>query len=350
MRPNLHVLLHTRVTRLFETLSSPKLSKPLIRTVEFANENTREPSINLTASREVILSAGTVGTPHILLNSGIGNAGDLTALGIHPIVNLPDVGKNLSDQVALSSSWFVNSNDTLDNITTNTTVRAELLKEWKQHKSGPFVAGQSTHVGWLRLPPNSSIFDVTDDPSSGENSPHYELFFVDGAFGVAPSAGHFMSVGMTVVSPASRGTIYLNSSDPFDPPRIDPRYLTSEFDIFVLREAIQSARRFLAAPAWNDYVIGPAGEIANATTDELLDKFIRQNAGSPAHPVGTAAMSAKNATFGVVDPDLQAKGIMGLRIVDASVMPFVTAGHTQAPVYIIAERAADLIKEKWNLQ
>ncbi|KAG6867838.1 hypothetical protein C0993_010411 [Termitomyces sp. T159_Od127] len=340
MRPNLHVLLHTRVTRLIETPSSTKLAKPLIRTVEFTDENTREPRVNLTASKEVILSAGTVGTPQILLNSGIGDAADLTALGINPIVNLPDVGKNLSDQAALASSC----------VNTNATLRAEFLEEWKKDKSGPFVASQSTHVGWLRLPPNSSIFDVTDDPSSGENSPHYELFFVDGGFGPTPGAGHFISVGMIVVSPASRGTISLHSSDPFDPPIIDPRYLTSEFDIFALREAVKSSRRFLAAPAWKDYVIGPAGDIANATTDELLDTFIRQNAGSPAHPVGTAAMSAKNASFGVVDPDLQAKGIMGLRIVDASVMPFITAGHTQAPVYIIAERAADMIKEKWNLQ
>ncbi|KAG6896161.1 hypothetical protein C0992_009910 [Termitomyces sp. T32_za158] len=320
MRPNLHVLLHNRVTRLLETPSSTKLATPLIRTVEFADENTR------------------------------GDAGDLTALGINPIVNLPDVGKNLSDQAALVISWSVNSNDTLDNVNNNATLRAELLEEWKEDKSGPFVGSGSTHVAWLRVPPNSSIFDVTGDPSSGENSPHYELFTVDGGFGAPTGTGHFISIGIIVVSPASRGTISLHSSDPFDPPIIDPRYLTSEFDIFAMREAVQSARRFIAAPAWNDYVIGPVGAIANATTDELLDIFIRQNAGSPAHPVGTAAMSAKNATFGVVDPDLQAKGIMGLRIVDASVMPFITAGHTQAPVYIIAERAADLIKEKWNLQ
>ena len=87
-----------------------------------------------------------------------------------------------------------------------------------------------------------------------------------------------------------------------------------------MHEAVQSARRFLAAPVWKDFVIGPAGGLANATTDELLDKYIRQSAGSPAHPVGTAAMSAKNASFGVVDPDLQVKEVLGLRIVDASVM------------------------------
>ncbi|KAG6896163.1 hypothetical protein C0992_009912 [Termitomyces sp. T32_za158] len=117
-----------------------------------------------------------------------------------------------------------------------------------------------------------------------------------------------------------------------------------------MREAVRSARRFLAAPAWKDYVIGPVGGLVNATTNELLDEYIRRNAGTSAHPVGTAAMSAENASFGVVDPDLQVKGVKGLRIVDASIMPFVTAGHPHAPVYIIAERAADLIKKSWRLR
>ncbi|KNZ75849.1 Choline dehydrogenase, mitochondrial [Termitomyces sp. J132] len=352
-RPNLHVLLHTRVTRLLETSNSTDIEKPLINTVEFADESKREPRITLAASKEVILSAGVVGTPRILLNSGIGDPQDLRELGINPIVSLPDVGKNLSDQVALSNNWFVNSNNTLDksidSISTNATLRSELLEDWEKHKSGPLVSIASTHIAWSRLPSNSSIFDVIDDPASGENSPHYELGF-EVALGGPSGTGNFINIATIVVSPASRGTIKLHSSDPFDPPLIDPGYLTSEFDIFAMREAVQSARRFLAAPVWKDYVIGPAGGLANATTDDLLDKYIRQNAGSPAHPVGTAAMSAQNASFGVVDPDLQLKAVSGLRVVDASVMPFITAGHTQAPVYIIAERAADLIKEKWKIQ
>ncbi|KAG6853996.1 hypothetical protein C0991_011653 [Blastosporella zonata] len=145
------------------------------------------------------------------------------------------------------------------------------------------------------------------------------------------------------------GSISLASTDPFDQPLIDPAYLATEFDAFAMRESVKSVRRFLAAPAWKDYVIGPAGGLANATTDELLDDFIRRGTFTSAHPVGTAAMSARNAAFGVVDPDLLVKQVSGLRIVDASVMPFVTCGHTQAPVYIIAERAADLIKETWKI-
>lgn len=158
----------------------------------------------------------------------------------------------------------------------------------------------------------------------------------------------------------------MKSADPLDPPLINPALLDSEFDRFAMREAIKSARRFLAAPAWKDYVIGPAGALADATTDELLDEYIRNSTFSTDHPVGTASMSAKEASYGVVDPDLQVKGISGLRIVDASIMvsplspdprvlayrvsyqPFITSGHTQAPVYIIAERAADMIKAIWG--
>ncbi|KAG6856867.1 hypothetical protein H0H87_012684 [Tephrocybe sp. NHM501043] len=294
----------------------------------------------VTATKEVVLSAGTIGTPHILLHSGIGDAETLESRGIPSLVNLPDVGKNLSDQPALGNMCIVS----------NETLRDELLVNWERHRTGPLVASSVSHIAWSRIPSNSAIFESVPDPSSGKNTPHYELVIGNGAGLVSTTPGHFISIGNIVVSPTSRGSVSLSSNNPFDQPLIDPAYLTTEFDIFAMREAVQSARRFLAASAWNDYVIRPAGGLENATNDQLLDEYIRKGTFTSAHPVGTAAMSSMNASFGVVDPDLRVKGVSGLRIVDASVMPFVTCGHTQAPVYIIAERAADLIKETWGLQ
>lgn len=109
----------------------------------------------------------------------------------------------------------------------------------------------------------------------------------------------------------------LNSSNPFDPPNINPNFLATEYDMFTMREAIRAARRFTAAPAWADYIISAT---FNGTTDAELDQYIRSNAGSIFHPVGTAAMSHKGAKYGVVDPDLKVKGTFGIRIVDASVL------------------------------
>ncbi|KAG6908850.1 hypothetical protein DXG01_003016 [Tephrocybe rancida] len=346
-RQNLHVLLNTRVTRLLET-RAPGPSQPVIRTVEFADEDTQKPRITLTATKEVILSAGAIGTPHILLHSGIGDAKSLKAIGIQPVVDLQDVGRNLIDQPALGNAWLVNSNDTLDEISANQTIRDEALQQWEKNRTGPLAASPTTHLAFSRIPSDSPIFNSVRDPTSGKNTPHYELVISNGA-GLRPMQGHFISIGTTVVSPTARGSVSLNSTDPFEQPLIDPAYLATEFDIFAMREAVRSAQKFFTAPVWKDYILSPVGGLENATSDQLLDDYIRKGIFTSAHPVGTAAMSAKNANFGVVDPDLRAKGISGLRIVDASVMPFVPCAHTQAPVYIIAERASDLIKEAWGL-
>ncbi|KAG6855325.1 hypothetical protein H0H87_004935 [Tephrocybe sp. NHM501043] len=147
-----------------------------------------------------------------------------------------------------------------------------------------------------------------------------------------------------LTTPIPGGSVSLKSNNPFDPPVIDLNILSSEFDVFALREGIRSARRFLSAPVWGNYTIS---RISNATTDAELDEYIGKTAGPGLHAVGTAAISPKGAGYGVVDPDLGVKGVRGLRVVDASVLPIVPAGHTQAAVYVVAERAADLIKNSW---
>ncbi|KAF8154884.1 aryl-alcohol-oxidase from pleurotus Eryingii [Crassisporium funariophilum] len=346
-RPNLHVLIGARVTRLIQTGKTRGI--PEFRTVEFAM-NLQGPRLRLTASKEVVLSAGAVGTPHILLHSGIGDPKSLQKLGIPSLVNLPDVGQNLSDHPLLINVWLVNSTETFEKAGRNATLAAAELQQWNETRSGPLVDTPLDQLGWLRLAANASIFQQFPDPASGANSAHFELLFANGMItpGV-PATGNFLSVVTAVVSPVARGAITLATNNPFDAPTINPNILGSEFDVFAMREAVRSTERFLSAPVWQDYIISPFGGLQNATTDAELDTYVRANSATIFHPVGTASMSPKGSRHGVVDPDLRVKGIVGLRVVDASIFPFIPAAHTQAPVYIVAERAADLIKRLWNL-
>lgn len=132
-------------------------------------------------------------------------------------------------------------------------------------------------------------------------------------------SGNGMAVVTVVASPSSRGTIILNSSNPLDYPIIDPNFLNTEFDKTVMREAIRSVQTYLRAPAFKTYVIAPEEHLGNRTSDEELDEYIQSLATTTFHPTGTAAMSAEDADYGVVNPDLLVKKTSGLRIVDASV-------------------------------
>lgn len=135
------------------------------------------PRFNLTAKKEVILSAGSVGTPHILLHSGIGDKTALQALGIPSIVNLPDVGQNVSDHPFLPNGWIVNSTNTFETAARNATLSAANLAQWNAQQTGPLVDTIVDHLGWFRLPKNSSVLQTASDPSSGPNAPHFEFLF-----------------------------------------------------------------------------------------------------------------------------------------------------------------------------
>jgi choline dehydrogenase-like flavoprotein len=128
-----------------------------------------------------------------------------------------------------------------------------------------------------------------------------------------------MGIATAVVAPTSRGSVTLNSSDPLTLPVVDPALLQSDFDQAVMVDAIRSAIQFLTAPSFQGYIVGPVGGLENATTDDELRAYAMAGAVSLDHPVGTASMSPKNATYGVVDPDLVLKKVSGVRIVDASI-------------------------------
>ncbi|KAF7330657.1 GMC oxidoreductase [Mycena sanguinolenta] len=329
--------------------------------VEFLQDGTL---FTAKANKEIILSAGSVGTPAILMHSGIGDQKALTALGIPSILDLPSVGQNATDQPLVGAGWSVNSTQTVDFITQNATRFNEAFAQWNATHTGPFVEIPVTHIAWMRLDADSPIFENVTDPAAGPNTPHIEMAV--GTGGSAPT-GNFISFGMAVLTPTSRGSITLQSNNPFDPPLIDLGLLTTDFDMFTTRESIKRAYRFVQAPVWKDYIIAPTIDLLNMTTD-ALDEFIRNTASASAHLVSTAAMSAKDASYGVVNPsllyltsllahhlsavqvnpDLLVKGASGLSIIDASILPFVTSAHTQAAAYVVGERGADLVKQRWK--
>ncbi|KAJ7451793.1 aryl-alcohol oxidase [Mycena galericulata] len=339
-RPNLHVLLHAQVTRVLPSGSNTKFL-----TVEFVH-NLQAERYTITAKKELVLSAGSIGTPNILMHSGIGNSSILSSVGIETLHSLPSVGQNLSDHPLVGGGFLVNSTDTYGTAERNATLAAEQLAQWNSTRTGPLVNNPSSQLGYFRLPRKTSIFERFPDPASGPNAAHYELLFSNGLLGPAPPTGNFLGIVAAVVSPVSRGSVTLNSSDPLSNPLINPNFFSSEVDLFIMREAIRSALRFAAQPAWADYVIAPVG-VNSTSTDAELDEYARSTADTLDHVAGTASMSPKGASWGVVDPDLVVKGISGLRIVDLSIVPFIPAGHTQFCTYMIAERAADLIKESW---
>ncbi|KAF7322094.1 phosphoribosylaminoimidazole carboxylase [Mycena kentingensis (nom. inval.)] len=344
-RPNLHVLLHARVTRILPTTTNS------FRTVEFrdAQGNT----IALTASKEVILSAGSVGTPSILMHSGIGDAAALTALGITPLKNLPSVGKNLSDHPLLPLEWPVNSDGgTFDPIFQNSGQFTSALGTWNSNRTGRMSSTPISHIGFFRAPNTTFAAPDTPDPAAGPTTPHFEFLIINGFVGyrAGPPTGTYLTLGIAVVSPASRGSITLGSSDPLAPPLIDPNFFAQDVDVAMMRAGVRSAFRFVGGAAFAGYIADSTvvDGLGNASTDAEVDAFIRGNTGTVFHPVGTAAMSPVNATWGVVDPDCKVKGVHGLRVVDLSVMTRVVAGHPQAAAYVIAERVSDMIKAVWT--
>ncbi|KAF8994728.1 pyranose dehydrogenase [Cyathus striatus] len=325
-RPNLDVVVNTHISRVLDTGHGRKID---LRTIEFfvllylivfyVGENQTRHTV--TARKEVILSLGSIGTPHILMNSGIGDGHDLKKIGIKPVLHLPSVGKNLSDYTYMTLSWSADLTAKPENTT-------DELEQWTRDHSGPFANGIVNLMAWSRVPTTASNFTLFADPASGPYSPHYQFILVIRITG---------------------GSVSLKSSDPFDMPLIDPALLMSETDVFIAKDAISSVKMFFSGPAWHNIVLDkqPLELSSTVTEEDTVDQIIRNISGTRFHAVGTAAMSPRGTPYGMVEPDLLLKGAEALRIVDASIMPFIPAGNTLAATYAIAERGAELIKQKW---
>jgi choline dehydrogenase len=281
------------------------------------------------AEREVILCAGSVGSPQLLLLSGIGPVRELETVGIRPVHDLAGVGRNLQDHLVGGLLAATTSTATLFRADSPLNLARYLL-----FRRGPLTSNVAEAASFVSLRP-------------GLPGPDLELVFAPVIFeneGLTEPQEHGLTIGAVVLQPASAGSVRLRSADPLAPALIDPAYLSDPGgeDLGVLLEGTRLARRLLRSRALAPHVREELVPGDGAESDEELARAARERAQTLYHPVGTCRMGADGAA--VVDAELRVHGIEGLRVVDASVLPRIPRGHTNWPTVAVAERAADLIR------
>lgn len=285
----------------------------------------------ITARAEVILSAGTFQSPQLLLLSGVGDAGELRAHGIATIHELPGVGQNLQDHLDYTLIWRANSTDLLGGSPRGMLRLLREIDRYRKTRRGMLCTNVAEAGGFLKTNPNLAKPDV---------QLHFCTAIVHRHGRTLQHLWHGFSLHVCQLRPQSRGRVSLASRDPRARPVIDPHYLSHADDMQTMLDGFRLARRIVEAPAFAPYRTRElfTGEVHS---DEEVCDVIRARAETIYHPVGTCKMgTGKDA---VVDPELKVIGMQGLRVVDASVMPALIGGNTNAPTIMIAEKAADLI-------
>jgi len=282
------------------------------------------------AGREVILSGGAINSPHLLMLSGIGPAEELRAHGIMPLVDLPGVGRNLQDHASTGIDVLLNQPITFVNQLRVDRV-ARSLAQWA-------VAGTGALAG---LPVSGMLFvrsrEGLERPDLQYLISPVRLFANLWFPGWRKPDGHYLSLRAVLLHPDSRGWIKLRSADPMAKPRITFNLLSEKSDYAPLRAAIRIARDLVRHGELASLVARETSPGDAVQTDAQLDAFIRGDVRTAFHPVGTCGMGT------VVDAQLNVRGVAGLRVVDASVMPTIIGGNTNAPTIMIAEKASDMI-------
>ncbi len=300
------------------------------------------------AQGEVLLTGGAINSPQLLLLSGIGPKDELKAVGIEAKVDRPGVGANLQDHpaavVAHDVTKPVSITDELFLFKSSITNPKQILR-WAFKGTGPLCSPGCDHGAFLKTQPNLAEPDlqVRFIAGRGGDPDGVRAYTMAGASGVPKSGMTFQIVN---VRAQSKGKVSLASKDPLRKPRIECRYLSAPEDLLSLRNGLKMARELVKQPAFAD-LLGP--EVfpgAEVQSDEALDAYIRESLHTANALVGTCKMGNVGDVQAVVDPDLKVIGASNLRVVDASVMPFIPGGQTGSSTTMIAERAADLIRAK----
>jgi choline dehydrogenase len=288
---------------------------------------------------EVLLAAGSIQSPQLLQLSGIGPRALLGRHGIPVVVDAPGVGENLQDHLQIRLGFEctkpITTNDQLNSIVGQLGIGLQ----WLLFRTGPLAIGINQGGCFMRALPGP---DGRPEAKTPDIQFHVATLSADMAGGkVHPYSGFTMSICQ--LRPESRGHIRIRSSNPFEPPEMQANYLSTELDRRTAVAGVKAARAIAASAAMRPYVKREIKPGPGATSDAKLLEFCRDNGATIFHPSGTCRMGSD--ALAVVDPRLRVKGTSGLRVVDCSVMPTLVSGNTNAPAVMLAEKAADMIRE-----
>jgi len=329
-RPNLNVMTGVRVTKIL--LHGKRATG--VSCVQGGKE------FDIVAGREVLLAGGAVNSPQLLMLSGIGPEEELRRHGIPVRHALPGVGRNLQDHLDV---LVVHKCARPVSLGISLRSLPGLLAAGLQYllfRRGPLTTNAAEAGGFAKSDPSCPVPDLQFHFTPAHLDEHGHTL----AYARATMLGHGYALHVCDLRPKSRGYIALKSADPCDDALIQPEYLSHPDDMAQLVKGVKLARRLLAAPAFDPYrgeEMYPGKEVQ---TDEQIRAFVRRKAGTIYHPVGTCRMG--HDEMAVVDDTLKVHGVQGLRVVDASIMPTLVGGNTNAPTVMIAEKAADMIVQE----
>jgi choline dehydrogenase-like flavoprotein len=285
----------------------------------------------LRARREVILSSGAFQSPHLLMLSGIGDAAALGAHGIESRHHLPGVGQNLQDHPDFVFG-YMSDNPNFAGISLKGMPRlVRAILQYRKERRGPLTSNFAECGGFLKTRPDLDIPDI---------QLHFGMAMVDD-HGRKRHGGTGFSCHVCLLRPKSRGSVALAGRDPLQPPLIDPNFLGEEEDLETMVAGFKTTRRLMEQPALRALQQKDVFT-ADVKTDDDIRNILRARVDTVYHPVGTCKMGTD--MMAVVDPKLKVHGLEGLRVVDASIMPTLIGGNTNAPTIMIGEKAADMIK------